>query len=200
MKNILVAAFAALGLTAGVAAADDFDNTQMFTTVEAGAFEFTLEGDSVHGFTGMEVEAEVLTYGLGANVDASVELTFAYVEGVDAVALGIENTITYDEGALDVYATPRLVYVASTDDFGNGDFFTAPTLGASYDFNKTVTGFGEVSYAWNVSEDFDRQGGMFEVGADFALTETVTLTPSVVRTFDTADDETQARIGVTFSF
>lgn len=200
MKNTMIAIFAALGLSAGAASADDFDNTQMFATVETGDFEFTMESNSEDGFTGMEVEAEVLTYGIGTNIDSSVELTFAYSETVEAVALGVQNTMTYDAGALDLYATPRIVYVAETDDFNSGDFVTAPTLGASYDFNTTVTGFTEVSYAWNMSEDFDRVGGLAEVGADFALTETVTLTPSIVHSFDTADDEAQARIGVTFNF
>lgn len=215
MKNTMIAAFAALGLTAGVAAADDLDNTQVFTTIKTGAFEFNLEGTAENGFVGLGAKADVYTYSLGESVTGTVALTLGYVEGTEAVALGlgfgyadgvetvalgIENTITYSTGAFDLYATPSLVYVADADDLGNGDFYTAPTLGMSYDFSGTVTGFGEVTYAWNMSEDFTGIGGALEVGADFALTETVTLTPSVVRTFDTGADETQARIGLTFSF
>lgn len=200
MKTTIVAALAALGLTAGVAAANDLDNTQMFTTIETGAFEFTFEGDSTDGFTGAGVEAEVFTYSLGADVTSEVSLTFDYAEGSDSVAVGIENQMTYNAGALDLYVTPAFVYVTDTDDLGNGDFFTNPTLGMSYNFSTTVTGFSEASYTWNMSEDFAKVGGSIELGADFVLTEAVTFTPSLVRTFDTGNDNTQARFGVTLSF
>ena len=191
MKTTILAMVAAFGLTAGTASADDFDNTTASVTAEFGRYDLTIEGSEDNGYTELS---------FGANIVGGLDMSATHYHSADAYGLGLDYTMTTQVGAVAVWGVAEVEYIAPEGDFGDGDFFATPTVGAGYDITDAVTAWSEVGYTWNASESFDRVGGVAEVGVDFTLADNVTLTPSIVRTFDTAADNTQAHIGLSFSF
>lgn len=191
MKTTILAMVAAFGLTAGAASADDFDNTVASVTAEFGRYDLTVEGTEDNGYTELS---------FGANIVGGLDMSVTDYHSADAYGLGLDYTMTTQVGEVAVWGVAEVEYIAPEGDLGEGDFFATPTVGAGYDITDAVTAWGEVGYTWNASESFDRMGGTVEVGADVALADNVTLTPSIVRSFDTGADETQAHIGLTFSF
>jgi len=204
MKTTIIAAFAALGLTTSIAFAEpvdkNFDNTVASVTATHGIFSFTLEAAKDEDYKSATVAATVLTYGLSDTVDSALDVYVTHYDDKDAYGIGADYTATHTADALSVYGVVNVEYISNTGDVNGGDFYTAPTLGASYAFNDTVSAYSEVSYAWNMSDDFSRQGGEFELGASIALADTITFTPALVRSFDTGNDVTQAQLGLSFSF
>lgn len=191
MKTTILAMVAAFGLTAGAASADDFDNTVGSVTAEFGRYDVTIQGNEDSGYTDLS---------FGANIVGGLDMSATHYHAVDAYGLGVDYTATTQVGAVAVWGVAEVEYVAPEGDLDGGDFFATPTIGAGYDVTDSVTAWSEVGYTWNASESFDRVGGVAEVGVDFTLAENVTLTPSVVRTFDTDVNESQLNLNLTFNF
>lgn len=199
MKLTLIAVLTATTMSTA-AFADDFDNTVMSVTAQSGALAFKLEGNQADGYTNMEVRGEVLTYSMGENIDSTLDLFVGHNRIADQMTAGAEYTVVYAPNAWNVYGSAELAYTAATNDLSNGDIFVTPTAGVSYVFAEKLTAFGEVSYSWNASDSWAKQGGALEAGVDYAITPTWYVTPSVVRTFDTGSDDTQLHIGTRFVF
>ena len=191
MKTTILAMVAAFGLTAGAASADDFDNTVASVTAEFSRYDLTIEGTEDDSYTELS---------FGANIVGGLDMSVTHYHAVDAYGIGLDYTATTQVGAVEVWGVAEVEYVALDGDLDGGDFFATPTVGAGYDVTNAVTVWSEVGYTWNASESFDRVGGVAEVGVDFTLAENVTLTPSVVRTFDTGADESQLNLNLTFNF
>lgn len=200
MKTTILAMIAALGVSAGAASADDFDNTAASITAEFGRFDFTLEGTQDDGYTELSLGATVLEYDLTDSLSGEVGVSVSHYDLLDAYGIGVNYTTTYTVDRFSVYGGSELEYVFPEGDFENGDLLTTPTLGAEYAASETVALWSEVSYTWVASDDWAALGGEFEVGADFGLADNVVFTPSVVRTFDTGADSTQLNLGLNFSF
>lgn len=199
MKLTLIAVLTATTMSTA-AFAGDFDNTTMSVTAESGSLAFKLEGNQNDGYTNMEVRGEVLTYSMGENVDSTLDVFVGHNRIADQMTAGAEYTVVYAPNAWSVYGSAELAYTAATNDLSNGDVYVTPTAGVSYVFAEKLTAFGEVSYAWNASNDWAKQGGAAEIGLDYAITPTWYVTPSLVRTFDTSDDNTQLHIATRFVF
>jgi opacity protein-like surface antigen len=195
MKTTIFASVAAFALASSVALADDFDNTGLTLVAETGKLEFTLEGAQNTGYTSATVAYEALSYNLGENITNTLDVFVAHYDLGNEFGVGAEYTMTYSPNALSVYGSAEVEYLVDAE-----DFFVTPTVGAAYTVAEGVDAWAEVGYTWNASNDWARNGGVAEVGVDFAVAENITLTPSIVHTFDTANDETQANIGVKFSF
>lgn len=191
MKTTIFAIVAALGLTAGAASADNFDNTGASVTAEFGRYDLTVKGAAADGFTELS---------FGANIVGGLDMSVTDYHSADAYGIGVDYTMTTDVSGFTVWGVAELEYIAPETSLGNGDFFATPTVGASYALTEAVTAWGEVGYTWNASASFAKAGGVAEVGADFALADNVTFTPSIVRSFDSAVNETQANLNLTFSF
>jgi opacity protein-like surface antigen len=218
MKNILLVAATSLALTSTAAFADrdrdrdrdrdvpvaqvaeNFDNTVASVTANIGRYSFTVEGTEDTGFTQLEVGANVLSYGINDNLNSTLDVYGVWYHSDEQVGLGVDYTVTYSVNDLSVYGVANLEYVANENDFNDGDFFTAPTLGASYQLTDKVGAYTEVTYAWNASDDFSKVGGEVELGANFALADNIALNPALVRSFDTANDTTQLRVGLVLDF
>ena len=198
MKNIVLAT--ALVFAGTTAMAADFESNEFVVTAQSGQFELslgTVDGDLN---TVSTTAVGVAAYSMG-RFDTSIDLGLTYGRLDDTLGVAATyNLSTAINPVLSVYGSAELAYVAPTADLGAGDVFATPTLGAAYTVTDGVTAFGEVSYGWNASEDWARQGGALEVGADFFVTEKITLTPSVVHTFDTASDATNLKLEAALRF
>jgi opacity protein-like surface antigen len=200
MNTKLLSLASAVALASTVAQADDFDNATASMTAEFGQFEFTLEGTENNGYSELSLGATVLEYGISESVNSEVGVFATHYDGADAYGLGADYTLTYRDRAFSAWGVAELEYIGATGDFDNGDVFVTPTVGAGYDVTDTVTVWSEVGYTWAATDDWNRSGGEFELGADFSLADNVTFTPSIVRDFDSAADETQLNLGVNLSF
>lgn len=203
MKTTILAMIAALGLTAGTVSADNFDNNTYGVNVTSGVLDFGIDAND-DGVTDIETGITGFGYTVG---DFEGELRAALTYDLDADTIGVrgEYNAGYDLGSnLQAYGTAAVEYVTLDNDLGNGDFFFDPSVGVSYTFSNTVSVFGEVGYTWDLTNDNVGAGfedsGYVEVGMPIALNSTVTVTPSLVRGFDTTDDETNVNLDVTLNF
>lgn len=206
MKTLVIAAAMALGITSA-ASADDFDTNLLTTTVTDGKLEFTATTNVGSDFDGvgdvwtLGAGAYVLEYDLGrgeSEVFVFGEYTELNDQGVGTV--GAEYIYTEVNNGATLEVAGQVAYVADTSDFGNGDVFVTPRVGLEFMASEQFALFGEVGYTWNASEDFAQAGGYGELGVDFGLTESLSLRPSVVKPFDTANDDAYAAIELEFQF
>jgi hypothetical protein len=200
MKNILISIFAALALTAGAAAADDFDNTTASVTAEFEQFTLTVESDSDNGYTKLQFGATIFEYELSETVDAKIDAFTAHYDAEDQYGVGGAYTLTYSVDALSIWGVAEVEYIGLADDFNIGELYVTPTVGVGYDLTPTVTAWGEVGYTWIATNDWDHDGGTVEVGVDFELADNVVFRTSLSRDFDTAVEETQVNLGLNFNF
>jgi hypothetical protein len=195
MKTVFVAA-AAMAVSATVASANDFDNTGVTLTAETGKLEFVVEGTADNGYDSLTVGYEALSYGAGANTTGVLDVYATTHRANDEFSIGAEYTMTYSRDALSLYGSADAEYFVDSEVLA-----VTPTIGASYVAAEAVTVWGEVGYTWEANNDWAKQGGLAEVGVDFAVAENIALTPSVRYNFDgAAADNTQAHLGVKFSF
>lgn len=206
MKTTILAMIASFGLAASVASvasADNFDNNTYSVNITLGAMDFSIDGnkDDLTNF-----EAGVTGFGYTAG-DFEGELRAALTYDLDADTVGVrgEYNAGYDfSSSFTAYGTAAVEYITPDNDLGNGDFFLDPSVGVSYAFSNTLSVFGEVGYTWDLTDDHVGAGfedrGYVEAGVPFAVSSTVTVTPSVVREFNTANDETNLNLGVTLNF
>lgn len=200
MKTMLFAtATAVLFSTAAFAGPLDFEATQLVTTFESGNLELslgTVDGD----LDSVTTTARVAEYSLG-RFDTTTDIILSYGRLSDTLSLGVEyGAETSLNGNWDAYGSATLAYVAPTGALGNGDAVFTPELGARYVVNKKLDTFADVQYSWNLSGGTAYEGGIFEVGVDYYATESITLTPSLVRTFDTGADATNVKLEAAFRF
>ena len=200
MKNTLISIFAALALTAGAAAADDFDNTTASVTAEFEQFALTVESDSDNGYTKLQFGATILEYELSETVDAKIDAFTAHYDAEDQYGVGGSYTLTYSVNDFSMWGVAEVEYIGLADDFNIGELYVTPTVGMGYDLTPTVTAWGEVGYTWIATNDWDRDGGTVEVGVDFELADNVVFRTSLSRDFDTAVEETQINLGLNFNF
>jgi len=204
MKNILLAAATTLALTSTASfaetATENFDNTVASVTVNVGSYSLSVEGNEDTGFTQLGAGVNVFSYGMTDNVDSALDAYATWYHSDEQIGLGADYTVTYTANDLAVYGVANIEYIAAENDLNDGDFFTAPTLGASYQMNDKIGAYTEVSYTWNASNDFSKEGGTVELGTNIALGDNIALNPALVRSFDTAEDTTQLHLGVALNF
>jgi hypothetical protein len=196
MKTFLIALALAL-TTATAATAADFDNTAVNLTLVGGAMSFGLEtvaGDA----TALTVGTYVLPHTL-MGADAHVNLDAKYGIVSEELTFSAAYALSKNFNALTVYADAEAAYTVASGST-DGGWTATPTVGASYDLNANMYTFGEVSYSWNVSDNWKRAGGALEVGLGYALSDSVVLVPSLVRTFDTGADSTNIKLETVIRF
>lgn len=195
MKKILLATtFMALASTAFAA---DFDNTGVDLKFTSGNLQFnanTVDGELTSIGTGVTVLQGELA-GFRTGVDAKV----AYNLNEETIAASAAYTAAKEFGAVNLDASLKAVYTVN-DNGGEGVVTAEPSVTVGYVFANKAAAFTEVGYAWNVSDSWSKEGGYAKVGIDYAVSETVSLKPSLVRTFDTGADETNANLEVALAF
>jgi hypothetical protein len=146
------------------------------------------------------VSYEALSYSVGS-VENTFDLMLGYNRVTDLVTVGAEYTSAAEiTSGASGYGAVLVDYAAPATTLSGGSFFVTPHMGLTYDVASSVELYTEVGYTFNASTDFSRVGGYAQLGADFAVTDYFSVRPSVTRTFDTAADDTTARVDAVFRF
>jgi hypothetical protein len=182
-------------LTIGTAAIAD--NTKVTTSVATNGMKFNISSD-LDGGNSVGAGIYVLQHNVGKS-HAEVFVSGAYGTG-DEVSVGAEYVLTTYAIGTTIELGTEVMYVAPATDFSNGDVMVTPSVNVAYNVAPMLDVFGEVGYTFQANDGFSNQGGTVAIGVDFALTDTVTLTPSVARSFDTASNDTQAAFELGFKF
>jgi hypothetical protein len=198
MKTTIFAATTAVALAFGSSAlANDFNANEISMSASHGIFNYNVEGTANNGFERFSVGAEVLSFGVADNLNSTVDVFGSYRRDTDEFSIGAVAGLSYTLNSFDLYANGEVEYFTRSQTFE-----VTPTVGASYSVNNMISVFGEVGYTWNASNSWSREGGVAEVGINFAIADNVTLTPSIRHRFDMhgVANNTQAHVGVAFSF
>ena len=195
MKTLMLSTALVLATTAAFAA--DFDNNSVDLVLERDNLTFgvsTTAGEA----TDLSVAVTVLPYEvLGA--DADLTLGAEYGIQSEDVTLSATYGLSKHYGQVNVYGSFEAAYtIESGADEGTWD--ATPTAGVAYRVNDQLTAFTDVDYTWDASNDWTTDGGSVELGARYAISDDVALTPSLVRTFDTEADETNLNLKVALRF
>lgn len=197
MKTIMLTT--ALVLASTAAFAGDFDANEVVLSAQSGGLKFalgTVEGD----LTSVATTANFANYQLGI-FESSADATVTYGRVTDTLSAKLAYNLSTDlNDATSLYGTAAVAYTAPTADLTDGDVTVAPTVGVSYAATESLSVFGDVTYTWNATNDWDAEGGSFAVGADYAVSETVSVTPSVIRSFNTGADATNLKLEATLRF
>ncbi len=198
MKTFLMtSAFVAAMTTASFAG--DFDTTVLSTSLTSGAMDFNVDATE-NGMADLAVGVTAFSYSAGG-FDSSIRGELSYNLDADTIGLrGEYNVVRAIASNATVYGSAAVEYVTAETDLADGDVFLDPSVGVTYAFTDAVSVFGEVGYTWNVSNDWDRLGGYVEVGLPVNVTDSVTVTPSLVRGIDDGVEETNAKLAVVFAF
>jgi hypothetical protein len=206
MKNTLLAVALTMFGFASVASAENFTNNMVTTTMTVDNYELSVTGtvtDNIALGSDFEIYGSVDTLDHTiAYWDANVEFTVGYANIADndvaivSAAYQLETTT----GDMTLTAEVATSYIALTNDLSGGKTIVSPTVGVSYAATDTISLFSDVSYGWAASNDFADMGGTVEAGVVVAVTDTVDVGVSAVRSFATTANETQAALEVTFNF
>jgi len=194
-----IATIALMFGTATSAMANDFDNATFGLTVNSGMMDFTVDANQ-NALTDFEVGVTGLVHSLGS-ADAEVRAALNY--NLDADTIGLRGEYNLAMAVADqtvAYGTVGLEYTTANNNLSNGDFSFDPSVGVTYTLNDQISVFGEVGYTWNISNDWSRTGGYLEVGVPVTVASKVTLTPSLVRTFDDGLESTNAKLSLNLTF
>lgn len=195
MKKILLATtFMAF---ASGAFAGDFDNNGVDLKFTNGNLQFnakTVSGELASVGAGVTVLQGELA-GFRTGVDAKLE----YALEDETIAASAAYTVAKEFGAINVDGALKGVYTVAHGG-GEGVVTVEPSVTVGYVFADKAAAFTEVGYAWNASNSWSQEGGYVQVGIDYAVSETVSIKPSLISTFDTDANETNANLEVALAF
>lgn len=194
---ITVAALTAATIFATTAFAADFDNTATNLVLERDNLTFGIESVSGEA-TAMSVGIAVLPHSV-LDADADLTLGVKYAIQDEDLTFTAAYGLSKHYGQVNVYGTAEAAYTIVSG-ASEGEWDATPTVGASYAVNEQLAAFSEVSYTWNATNDWAAEGGALEVGARYELSDNVSVTPSLVRSFDTAADETNVKVELGLRF
>lgn len=188
----IVLAFSSTALSAQ-SVGSVLENTTLGIEVLAGPVDFKLEG-SRSGFTGFEAGFSTFDHSY-----AGIDANFRFALGSD---LGLADNLyaraEYNFGA-DLH-TNLSVYGSAAVQYEIGGVWTLdPSIGVSYGITERIGVFGEVGYTYGLTNTVTN-GGYVEVGTPVSITDSVYVTPSIKRTFNSAADETSAHLKLTYRF
>lgn len=192
MKLLLATALFSTLATGSMAA--DFDATSF--TIEAS------KGNVIASVT--TVDNAETTLGVGvyvfphsiAGADANVLLSLDYATKSEDFQVAAEYNLSKEVSPFaTLYGSLEAAYVDSTN-----DWHISPTLGAAYAVTDPLSVFAEVSYRYNATNDWAKEGGTVELGVDYALTDVFYVRPSFVQTFDAPSNDVNFALTVGASF
>lgn len=199
MKTIMItaAALTAAAIFATATFAADFDNNTTSLVLERDNLTFGLESAGGEA-TAMSVGVAILPYEvLGADADLTLGAEYGIQD--EDLTLTAAYGLSKHYGQVNVYGSAEAAYTIVSG-ASEGEWAATPTVGAVYNVNDQLAAFSEVSYTWDVSNDWAAEGGSLEVGARYELSDDVSVTPSLVRSFDTAADETNLNLELGIRF
>lgn len=192
MATAVVAALAATSASAG-----DFDNNAVTLELYRDNVAFSL-GTVAGEATSVGVDIAILPHEvLGATADLTLGAEYGIVS--EDVTLSATYGLSKQYNALTAYGELGAAYTVASGST-DGVWVATPLVGVSYAYNDKLSAFTEVSYSWNASNDWAKQGGLLEVGATYNIQDGLYVRPSVTRSFDTAADETNVALKVGLAF
>ena len=195
MKTTILTAALVLASTAAFAA--DFDNNSSDLVLERGNMTFGVSLAASQA-TDLSVAVTVLPYSM---MGAEADLTLGANYGIQSedITLTAAYGLSKNYGPMNVYGSAEAAYtIASGATAGTWD--VTPTVGVGYTASDKLSAFSEVSYAWDASNAWAQEGGAVKVGARFALSDNIALTPSVSHSFNTEADETNMNLKLALQF
>lgn len=197
MKTTIMAS-AVAAMLATSAAAGDFDTNKVTLQFNRDNIVGKL-GVTDGEATDLSVGAYILPHTvLGADADVYVSTSYGIVSEdlTFGATYGLQKKLN---DKLTAYGSLEAAYTVASGGT-DGAWEVTPLAGASYSFNEKLSAFGEVSYAFDATNDWAQDGGLLEVGADYALADGIFVRPSLTRSFDTGADETNAALTIGVSF
>lgn len=196
MKTFLMTT-AVLAAMTTASFADDFDVTTFDLVANTGDYDLSVSGDQ-NEVTDLEFGATSFEYTLGT-VSASVRGAVNY--SVVDETVGVRGEYNVSTGSVvGLSGSAAVEYVAMETSLENGEFFFDPNVRAGLAITDSFGVFTEVGYIWNMSNDWEELGGYVELGAPVSLSESVTVTPSLVKGYDDGVEELNANVKVAFTF
>jgi predicted porin len=192
MKHTLAASIIMAAISTS-AYAENFNNTSGKVTLESDKYFLSLVAPKT-GASEFAVGGEV------GPVDATV--TYKRDGDLDDYQIKIGKSMA-------VLTTP--IYIGTNNSFDWGDSTTKNTLtlephvGVSRTFNK-LTPYAETGYSWQSKQgsftDMDRNAAYIEVGANYTVSEKMSVGVSVTDTRDKSWDngDKEAQVGITVKF
>lgn len=197
MKTTLMATAVVAALAATSASAGDFDNNAVTLELYRDNVAFSL-GTVAGEATSVGVDIAILPHEvLGATADLTLGAEYGIVS--EDVTLSATYGLSKQYNALTAYGELGAAYTVASGST-DGVWVATPLVGVSYAYNDKLSAFTEVSYSWNASNDWAKQGGLLEVGATYNIQDGLYVRPSVTRSFDTAADETNVALKVGLAF
>lgn len=200
--NNFFATVASLAFITGSSAAfaGDFDNNTIGLQMFSGSMDYSIDADK-NGLTELEIGYTAFEYVIGEDIysDVRFALSTDISQPDNVTLLGQYNVSKYITDDLLAYGTAEVGYT-TVSSFSNGVWYVEPTVGAAYAFTDTVAVYGEVAYAWDMSNSFNTIGGSVEIGLPISINESFIVTPSVSKAFDTNSDDMNFRLETTLFF
>jgi outer membrane protein W len=199
MKKLLIATVAAISLAAGGAVAKDFDRSEFVIKASTETVDYKMYADSKDGLTGVGLGFTLFPYEVGG-INANLYAELGYRRMTESFELDLEYQMHKYVGRMGWYGAVGVEYSVDAGNTAGSSLTFSPYVGAEYDFSDRAAGFAEVGYDWDMKNSWAGKGGYLEVGVGFSLSDNAYVRPSVVRTFNTGANSTQAKIEVGFAF
>lgn len=195
MKTIILTAALVLASTAAFAA--DFDNNSLDLVLERDNMSFGISSTAGQA-NDLSVAVTVLPY---AVMGADADLTFGAKYGIQSedITLTAVYGLSKNYGQMNVYGTAEAEYTIASGAV-EGAWDATPTVGVGYTVNDKLSAYTQVGYTWSASNDWAQEGGTVEVGARYAVSDNIAITPSLVHSFDTGADETNLNLKLALQF
>lgn len=177
--------------------AGDFDENTLTFEALYGPVDMSVDIDS-DGVTDLALGVTGLNHTLGA-LSAEVRGELSYNLDADDIGIRGEYNATYTSVAT-LYGGAAVEYYVPDDSLTGGDWMFEPSVGFSVPITENIEAYAEVSYAWDMSNSWDSLGGTFEVGTPIAVTDIVSVTPSVSRGFDSASEDWNVNLATSIQF
>jgi len=195
--NKIYAIAAVIALFGTSVLAGDFDATTYTISATSGVMDFSIGGDA-EGISTVSTGVSGLAHNLGV-LQAHVRGELSYNLDTDAIGVRGEYNVEYVT-AVTLYGTAAVEYLTSDANLKGGDWMFEPTVGVSAAFTDSISAYAETAYAWDLSNSLDNLGGSVTVGLDLAVTDILTITPSISRGYGGASEDWNANLGVTILF
>lgn len=188
MKYILYTLAMLMLFSTNSATAQNFTNNLVAVSIVSGNLDTAIEANAL-GITDLSFGYTTLHHNIGS-ANGSVRLAL----GTTGTSLNnVYGEARYNLSAdlaraFQLYGGTSLRYQVG------GTWAVQPHVGLSYDVAANLSIFTEVQNTWTFTNAFASAGGEVKLGVDYKLTDSFTLTPAIVRSFNTGADATNFRL------
>jgi hypothetical protein len=192
MKTILLTA--SFIVLASTAFAQNFTNNTGKLVLEYRSFDLAIDFDS-NEFSSVEAGITVLPHSLGvAQGDLRLSAGTFDTNFSNVYAQVAYNVTMPISESVSLYAINAVQYRSG------GVWQFEPTIGVAASVTNSIGVFAEVSHAWEYQTVLSSVGGELALGADFAVTNNISIRPTLVRPFNNGTQDINARVEAVLRF